>query len=128
MHFFLYLVSTSKINVLNASNINHTATLLLFSVTDTTTMLHVSIADTATMLQVSVADAQATLQVSVAEKQATLQVSVADSKATLLVSVAFLTTNTTTTPLTRNLVSVSCSFGRTTNATLKLHFFFFKIL
>ena len=78
-------------------------------------MLHVSIADTATTLQVSVADAQATLLVSVA-----------DTQATLLVSVAFLTTNTTTTPLTGNLVSVSCTLGSTTNATLTLHFFFSK--
>ena len=102
--------------------------MLHVSIADTATMLQVSVADAQATLQVSVADAQATLQVSVAEKQATLQVSVADSKATLLDSVAFLTTNTATTPLTRNLVSVSCSFGRTTNATLKLHFFFFKIL
>ena len=91
-------------------------------------MLHISIADTATTLEVSVADAQATLQVSVAENQATLQVSVADTQATLLFSVAFLATNTATTPLTGNLVSVSCTFGSTTNATLMLQFFFSKIL
>ena len=69
-----------------------------------------------------------TLTCSVSVAEATLQVSVADSKATLLVSVAFLTTNTATTPLTGNLVSVSCTLGSTTNATLKLHFVFFKIL
>ena len=57
----------------------------------------------------------------------TCSVSVADSKAMLLVSVAFFTTNTATTPLTGNLVSVSCTLGSTTNAMLKLHFFF-KIL
>ena len=67
-----------------------------------------------------------TLTCSVSVAEATLQVSVADTQTTLLVSVAFLTTNTATTPLTRNLVSVSCLFGRTTNATLKLHFFFFQ--
>ena len=72
-------------------------------------MLHISVADTATMLQVSVADAQATLQVSVAEKQAALQVSVAEKQATLLFSVAFLATNTATTLLTGNLVSISCT-------------------
>ena len=32
------------------------------------------------------------------------------------------------TPLTGNLVSVSCTLGSTTNATLTLQFFFFKIL
>ena len=79
-------------------------------------------------LQGSVADTSATLQVSVADTQATLTCSVADTQATLLVSVAFLTTNTATTPLTGNLVSVSCTLGSTTNATLTLQFFFFKIL
>ena len=72
--------------------------------------------------------AEATLQGSVADTSATLQVSVADTQATLLVSVAFLTTNTATTPLTGNLVSVSCTLGSTTNATLKLKLLFFKIL
>ena len=73
-------------------------------------------------LTCSVSVAEATLQVSVADISATLTCSVADSKATLLVSVAFLTTNTATTPLTGNLVSVSCTLGSTTNAT----FFFSK--
>ena len=112
--------------MLNVGNITCTATLLPFSVTDTTTMLHISVADTATTQQVSKADAQATLQVSVAEKQAMLQVSVADTQATLIFSVAFLATNTATTPLTGNLVSVSCTLGSTTNAMLMLQFFFSK--
>ena len=73
-------------------------------------------------LQGSVADTSATLQVSVADTQAMLTCSVADTQATLLVSVAFLTTNTATTPLMGNLVSVSCTLGSTTNAT----FFFSK--
>ena len=64
------------------------------------------------------------LQVSVADTQDTLQFSIADTQATLLVSVAFLTTNTATTPLTGNLVSVSCILWGSTNATLTLHFFF----
>jgi len=67
-----------------------------------------------------------TLTCSVRVAEATLQVSVADTQTTLLVSVAFLTTNTATTPLTGNLVSVSCTLGSTTNATLTLHFFFFS--
>ena len=75
-------------------------------------------------LQGSVTDTSATLQVSVADTQATLTCSVADTQATLLVSVAFLTTNTATTPLTGNLVSVSCTLGSATNATLTLQFFF----
>ena len=79
-------------------------------------------------LTCSVSVAEATLQVSIADISATLTCSVANSKATLLVSVAFLTTNIATTPLTGNLVSVSCILGSTTNATLKLHSFFFKIL
>ena len=87
-------------------------------------MLQVSMAEAT--LQGSVADTSATLQVSVADTQATLTCSVADTQATLLVSVAFLTTNTATTPLTGNLVSVSFTLGSTTNATLTLHFFFFQ--
>ena len=59
-----------------------------------------------------------------AEAKLTCSVSVADSKATLLVSIAFLTTNTATTPLTGNQVSVSCTLGSTTNAMLILHFYF----
>ena len=98
--------------------------MLQVSIADAQATLQVSVAEKQATLQVSVADAQATLQVSVAEKQAMLQVSVADSKATLLVSIAFLTTKTATTPLTGYLVSVSCTLGSTTNATLKLHFFF----
>ena len=100
--------------------------MLHVSIADTATMLQVSVADAQATLQVSVADAQATLQVSVAEKQATLQVSVADTQAMLLFSLAFLATNTATTPLTGNLVSISCTLGSTTNATLTLQFFFSK--
>ena len=75
------------------------------------------------MLTCSFSVAEATLTCSVSVAEATLTCSVDDSKATLLVSVAFLTTNTTTTPLTGNLVSVSCTLGSKTNAMLKLHFF-----
>ena len=87
-------------------------------------MLQVSVAEA--RLHSSIADTSATLQVSIADTQATLTCSVADTQATLLVSVAFLTTNTATTPLTGNLVSVSCTLGSTTNATLKLQLFFFQ--
>ena len=91
--------------------------------------LHYRLAQLSVTLQVRVAVSYTTgqrscqLRYRLAQLSVTLQVSVADKQATLTSSVAFSIANTATKSLTGNLVSVSCTFLGSTNATLKFFFF-----